>query len=142
MYSISGSSDVQRVTNHPVHIKDQSGKLSPTALVPFCDFGGNMSVMGVLIDHFDIPFCNSFRPKILKDQLCYTVDPNNYKDKIDLGGDLSLSLFITYNEDKEMSLKEMEAMEDNFIIVETIGNTQLMLTSCKRKKRPKMAYRC
>ena len=63
---------------------DQSGNLSPTALVPFCVFGGNMSVMGVKIDEFDVPVCNSFRPKVLMDQLCYEVDPNKYKNQIDL----------------------------------------------------------
>ena len=59
-----------------MHIQDKDGNLSPTALIPFCDFGGNMSVMGVKIDQFDVPVCNSFRPKIVQDQLCYTVDPN------------------------------------------------------------------
>ena len=64
------------ITNHPVHIEDKDGNLSPTALIPFCEFGGNMSVMGVKIDLFDVPVCNSFRPKIVQDQLCYTVDPD------------------------------------------------------------------
>ena len=63
-------------------------------VIPFCEFGGNMSVMGVKIDQFDVPVCNSFRPKILRDQLCYTVDPNEYKHKIDLTGELSIILFI------------------------------------------------
>ena len=48
-------------TNHPVHIQEEDGQLSPTALLPFCEFGGNMSVMGVKIDQFDVPVCNSFR---------------------------------------------------------------------------------
>ena len=75
-FIILGSKNVSRLTNHPVHIQDKDGNLSPTALIPFCDFGGNMSVMGVKIDQFDVPVCNSFRPKIVQDQLCYTVDPN------------------------------------------------------------------
>ena len=102
---------------------DQSGYLLPTALIPFCIFGGNISVMGVKIDQFDDPVCNSFRPKIVMDQLCYEVDPNDYKDKIDLGKDLSLSLFINYNEDMEITL-EMFAdniANNNVIIIETIG---------------------
>ena len=55
-----------------------------------------MSVMGVKIDQFDVPVCNSFRPKIIRDQLCYTVDPSKYKDKITLKQELSLALFINY----------------------------------------------
>ena len=96
-------------------------------MIPFCEFGGNMSVMGVKIDQFDDPVCNSFRPKIVMDQLCYQVDPNEYKHQIDLQGDLSLSLFINHNEDKEMALENTETMaEDDSheedIIIGTIGN--------------------
>ena len=32
------------VVNHPVHFKTKEGKMSPSALIPFCDaLGGNMS---------------------------------------------------------------------------------------------------
>ena len=55
---------------------DEEGYFLPTALVPFCEFGGSMSNVGIKLDHFDIPFCNSFREKIIEDQICYTVDPN------------------------------------------------------------------
>ena len=41
------------MSNHPVHIIDEDEELSPTALIPFCTFGGNMSVMGAKIDQFD-----------------------------------------------------------------------------------------
>ena len=68
-----------KVTNHPVHIKEKDGQLSPTALIPFCEFGGNISTMGVKIDQFKVPFCNSFKAKTLNDELCYEVDLNNYK---------------------------------------------------------------
>ena len=78
-----------------------------------------MSVMGVKIDQFDAPVCNSFRPKLIKDQLCYTVDPNEYKDKIDLKGELSLSLFIHFNEDRQM--EETDSNGKNSVIVDTIG---------------------
>ena len=102
---------------------DKHGNLSPTALIPFCEFGGDMSIMGVKIDQFDDPVCNSFRPKIVMDQLCYQVDPNEYKNKIDLQGVFTLSLFINYNEDKEMALENNETMaEDNVIRIDTIGN--------------------
>ena len=74
-----------------MHIIDEDGELSPTALIPFCEFGGNMSVMGVKIDQIDVPVCNSFRPKIKGDQLCYTVDPNKVVvQKINLLENISL----------------------------------------------------
>ena len=118
---VNGENDkiLQKMTNHPVHILDEDGSLAPTALIPFCEFGGNMSVMGIKIDQFNIPICNSFKPKIIRDQLCYTVDPNEYKDKIDLEGDLSLTLFIHYNEDRQ--LEDPNENDEHFIIVDTIG---------------------
>ena len=43
--------------------------------------------------------------------------------KIDLKGDLSLSLFINYNEDKEIVLENDEMMaEEKLIRIDTIGN--------------------
>ena len=125
---ISEHKNLYLLTNHPVHLqyktKEDKIFLSPTALIPYCEFGGNMSVMGIKIDQFDVPVCNSFRPKIIRDQLCYTVDPNKYKDKIDLHKDLSLSLFINYNEDKEMAFENNDTSveDDNFIKIDTIGN--------------------
>ena len=78
---IVGLEMFRKVTNHPVHLLDKDGQLSPTALIPFCEFGGNLSIMGVKHDHFDVPICNSFRPKMIKDQLCYTVDLNKESSK-------------------------------------------------------------
>ena len=116
------------VTNHPVHIIGQEKELNyPTALIPFCEFSGNMSVMGVQIDQFDVPFCNSFRPRIIRDQLCYTVDPNEYKYKIDLKGELSLELFIHYNEDRQ--IEGTDSTEEHTVIVDTIGKKFNCLTS-------------
>ena len=71
----------------------------------------------------DVPFCNSFRPKIIMDQLCYQVDPNEYKHKIDLQSDLSLLLFINYNEDREIIMEKNDIIaKDNVIRIDTIGN--------------------
>ena len=78
-----------------------------------------MSIMGVKINQFEYPVCNSFRPKIVRDQLCYTVDPNEYKDRIDFKGELSLALFIHYNEDRQF--EETDTSEEDLIYVDTIG---------------------
>ena len=53
------------MTNHPVHIINKENRLSPSAFIPFCDFGGNMTAIGVMIEEFDIPVCNGFHAKIL-----------------------------------------------------------------------------
>ena len=120
---------LQKATNHPVHHINKDGEFSPTALIPFCEFGGKMSIMGVQIDKFDVHVCNSFRPKIIKDQLCYTVDPNKYKEYLQPEDELGLTLFINYNEDRQIStlehlnfsITDSSPSEEHFIIVDTIG---------------------
>ena len=97
-----------------------------------------MSVMGVKIDQFDVPVCNSFRPKIYKDQLCYSVDLNVFKNDTDFKKKFSLTLAIDYNEDRQFdfSLQQKNNAKEtdddsfeesnphrlvDFITLETIG---------------------
>ena len=110
--------------------------MSQTALIPFCGLGGNFSAMGVKIDQFDVPVCNSFKEKLVNDQLCYTVDPNMFIDKhfAEHAKQFDLMLVIDYNEDRQLYLNEesIEASKfqtsidenlrkDYFIYLETIG---------------------
>ena len=79
--------------------------MSPSALIPFCGIGRNMSAMGVKIDKFDIPVCNSFTEIVLNDQLCYEVDPNNFIQRKNIleGFKTGITLVLDYNEDREVS---------------------------------------
>ena len=43
---INESEYVHRISNHPVHIQEENGKFSPSAFIPICEFGGNMTMMG------------------------------------------------------------------------------------------------
>ena len=117
--------DLQRVTNHPVHIVDENGQLSPTALVPFCSISNNFSAMGIKIDQFDVPVCTVFRKKLVRDQICYTLDLNQIRIKNDLKEKVvHFSFFIDYNEDRELSILEDNQIKDNHIItLETIGKS-------------------
>ena len=122
--------DIQRVTSHPVHLIDNNNEtLNPTALVPFCSVSDDYSTMGVKMDQIDVPVCNSFRPKIIRDQLCYTVDLNKIKQKIDFKDTITFSFFIDYNEDRVLSSiydeegaisKDTDSDKDG-IIIESIG---------------------
>ena len=127
------------VTNHPVHIIDEEGHYSPTALIPFCDFGRNMSVMGVKIDQFDDPVCNSFQATIVNDQLCYEVDLNRFSNKNNVEKELKSGFIfmMDYNEDRQVSFEkdhvkvddgsfanqimELDDTESAFIYLNTIG---------------------
>ena len=52
------------IVKHPVHFIGRANQDSPSAFIPFCDFGGDMSAMGTKVDQFDVPVCNSFQGKI------------------------------------------------------------------------------
>ena len=60
--------------------------------------------MGVKIEQFDNPVCNSFKARVLNDQLCYEVDLEKFKNpgKLHLQLKLGLVFFMDYNEDKQL----------------------------------------
>ena len=77
--------------------------------------------MGVKIDQFDVPVCNSFESVIFNDQLCYEVDPNKYRtlstnEKYESG----LTLYIDTNDDRQTNSR----MSDFMIYLNTLGKYQ------------------
>ena len=119
--------------------------MSPSALIPFCDFGGNMSSVGLKIDQFHLPVCNSFQAKILNDQLCYEIDLNKFSNKANIERELKLgfNFIMDYNEDKQVTFdtnttwKEEDSLalrsvqthekEHAFIYLNTIGRQPLLI---------------
>ena len=65
--------------NHPVHLVGQTGELSSSAFIPFCEFGGEPGLLGERREEFQRPFCRSFREKLLGGQLCYELDVNQHR---------------------------------------------------------------
>ena len=107
--SILDSDRLQKIVNHPVHIIGNSGELSPSALIPFCEFGGH-ETMGIKIGQFDVAVCNSFQAKILNDELCYEVDLNRFvdKDNIDIYLKVGFNFLMDYNEDRQVTFNKEE----------------------------------
>ena len=99
--------DLPTITNHPVHIKDDKGAMSPSSFIPFCSFGADMEAVGTLTEDFDIPICNSFKAKIKNDQLCYELDLQLLKNITNINKQLQSGLFLVldYNEDRQLILK-------------------------------------
>ena len=68
---------------------------------------------------YELPVCNSFKSKILNDQLCYEVDLQKYKSKGNIKNDLKSGLvfFLDYNEDRQItSCDKFEAdLHQNFV---------------------------
>ena len=85
-----------------------------------------MSFMGIKVGNFQIPFCTGFEEKIINDKLCYTIDLNKKRRKEQVD-DLTLRLFISYNEDRQLDtlidLKKDsdDLVSDEFVLIETIG---------------------
>ena len=92
------------VNNHPVHIYDENGSLSPTAFIPFCSFGGDMNIVGTASKQFNIPVCSSFKPQIRNDQLCYQINLEDFKDTNNVEKQLKegLVLILDYNEERQI----------------------------------------
>ena len=105
-------------SNHPVHIIDEDGDLSPSAFIPFCKFGNQNS--GIYLKQFNQPVCNIFRKKIIEDQLCYEVNLNMKSNLQRLSEDniIGLSFMVDTNKDREISFdKELSKLDDK----ETFG---------------------
>ena len=62
-----------------------------------------MSIMGENTEEFQAPVCNSFKAKVFKGQLCYEVDPEEYRQLLNETETekLGLSLLISFNADKQ-----------------------------------------
>ena len=131
---------MQRMSNHPVHIMtgDQHS-ISPSAFIPFCSFGGDMSVMGKTINNFNIPVCDKFRPTFLDGQLCYQLDANELRNKVDKKEMASegVIMLLDYNFERTVTNKEEKTLikenspisnknkkntVDAMIYIETLGN--------------------
>ena len=70
-------------------------------------FGGDMSIMGVKIEQFEYPVCNSFQAKIMSDQLCYEVDLNRYTGNTteERNKQLSEGLLLLIDANEELQVK-------------------------------------
>ena len=120
------------IINHPVHIITKDNQTSPSAFIPFCDFGGDLSLMAIQTDQFEVPVCNSFQAKVLNDQLCYEIDPNEFNElkSSDNAMKKGLSFLVDFNEDRQVSYeKETAKKEDNLYgkFSRTINNEELMI---------------
>ena len=127
--------------NHPVHIINEKGKLSPSAFIPFCSFGEDIEIMGNKIDSFDVPVCNSFKAVLYNDQLCYQVDLEKFRDEEMLDKQLKhgLVIIIDENKDRQFLSKDREVSGTrNLFSLEEENSIQMHLDTISKLK----AYYC
>ena len=61
-------------------------------------------MMGMMIDEFNVPVCDSFQAKILNDQLCYEIDLNKFKSNFSAQIlKKGITFFVDNSEDKQYS---------------------------------------
>ena len=102
--------DLVKIVNHPVHIIDNSGELSPSSFIPFCGFGRQLKAMGVKINNISTSVCNHFESVIRNDQICYRLDPNKFFKANDKEVDFQVGMFLMIddNEDRQYSFQNHE----------------------------------
>ena len=62
------------MSNNPPHLIDSSGSLTPTALIPFCAYQANMTLLGRTRQDLPFTVCDKFEPTVLDGQTCYALD--------------------------------------------------------------------
>ena len=124
---------------------DDQGTLSPSSFIPFCSFGGNVSVEGKSSNNFNSPVCDKFRPAFLDGQLCYQVDPNELRNEVDMKKMAShgIIMLLDYNfermvrddgnedsrlEDSSILLENKDNRKEAMIYIETLGKQLLFLS--------------
>ena len=92
--------------------------MNPSAFIPFCGLGGKSEILGSRFQNFSLPFCSSFQPIILNDEVCYEINIEERIKQIE-EEDLKsgLLLLLDFNEDRQFhSLVEHdEHIADNDI---------------------------
>ena len=81
--------------------------------------------MGLKIEPYELPVCNSFEATILNDQLCYEVDLDKFKSTDNIENDLKsgLVLFLDYNEDRQVELQEnVKIVEHRYFVDKVDGS--------------------
>ena len=101
---------------------DKNGQRFPSALIPFCAFGGDMSAMGTMMDQIEIPICNSFEPKVLNDQLCYEVDLDRFSNKTNRDKEMKdgFIFLMDYNEDRQKTIQAVEEVVEKNIFTQMV----------------------
>ena len=113
------------VINHPVHIVTKDNQLSPSAFIPFCDFGGEMLTVGAKIDQFHVPVCNSFEAKLFNDQLCYEVDLEKFSDKQNIERELKLGFIFLITMIGRYHLTKIQLILMKALVISSLNQIQV-----------------
>ena len=115
--NVAGLENISRqLSLHPAHLKpDTNGNLPPSALIPFCSYQGDHSLLGQEIQGFqNITLCDKFEPSILEGQLCYSLNIAKLNEKpTKTGKKAGLYLLLDPNPYPIMSIDEKAKTDRN-----------------------------
>ena len=80
---------------------ERSGRLSPSAFIPFCQLGGDASLLGRRAAGFDVPVCDKFEARVVEGQICYRLDSEHLR-RSGWKGKEGLTLLLDYNEERNI----------------------------------------
>ena len=85
-----------------------------------------MSLLGDMMDSFDLPVCKSFTPIVRNDQLCYEVDLEKYKNSDNIMNDLKYGLvfFMDYNEERQITLDDIDEVAPRHKFVDKVDGSK------------------
>ena len=115
-----------KLSNHPVHL--DKNDLSTSALIPFCSFGKEY----LKEDKIETFLCDSFKPKIRKNQICYETSfilskengksvSENFREGIFLAMNANEEKQTVFNDVNVTEKNNQEERNDIQIFTNTIG---------------------
>ena len=136
------SSEIQKISHHPVHIVDKNGSLTPSSFIPFCEYGTEKNIVGEKTDSFDDPVCNKFQEIKHFGGICYEIDVNGFKDSIPFNKakDAGLTFWMDYNFEKQTvdkekgaCIKNMTNFAEKYFLVDNCNKASIYIgTICKQ----------
>ena len=88
-----------------------------------------MSNGGTKKEQFDVPVCNSFKAKVLNDQLCYEMDPNKLKSIVSEKDFFEgFKFYVDTNVDRQFPIKSKEASAV-LIYLHTVGKLHNLISA-------------
>ena len=100
---------------HPPHLIDSSGSLTPSALIPFCAYQSNMTLLGQARPDLNFTVCSKLKPTVLEGQLCYSLDLRGIQ-KTKVGQNFGLLLILDPGSIDNEDVKERKVSHGSEIV--------------------------
>ena len=90
--------------------------MNPSAFIPYCAIGGNMSMIGKQVENFTYPVCTHFEPTILYGQRCYRLNLDTVEYTVRQGQEGGVSFIMDYNEERNLRFSEDNIEKSNTLV--------------------------